>query len=194
MQNSIYAESDNPPDMTETTLSSEIIFEGKIVTVERQMVRLMDGSESMREIVHHSGGAAVLPVDENGYVYLIRQYRKALESETLEIPAGKLEVDEDPYYCAVRELKEETGFEADRVESMGSAYPTPGYCDEKIYLYLATGLKSGRQDLDPGEFLRVVRMHLSEVIEAVMDGRIHDAKTVIALLKAKEMLQTEWTE
>ena len=100
MLNPLLSETDNPPDMTETTLSSEIIFEGKIVTVERQTVRLMDGSESMREIIHHSGGAAVLPVDENGYVYLIRQYRKALESETLEIPAGKLEENEDPLLCS----------------------------------------------------------------------------------------------
>ncbi len=174
-------------DMSEETLSSEQIYEGHIFSVEKQRVRLLDDTESEREIVRHPGGAGVLPLDESGYVYLTRQFRKALDCETLEIPAGKLEPDEDPYHCAVRELKEETGFEADRIESLGSLYATPGYCDEEVHIYLATGLKSGRQELDPGEFISVVRLSLDEAIESVMQDQICDAKTVIALLKAKEM-------
>lgn len=178
-------------DITETTISSEILFDGKIFQVEKQRVQLMDGSESMREIVHHHGGACVVPVDENGQVYLIRQYRKALESETLEIPAGKLEEDEEPYSCAVRELKEETGFVAERISSLGSIYPSPGYTDEEIFIYLATGLRSGRQELDPGEFLRVVPMPMVDVLDAIMEGRIKDSKTVVGLLKANEMMKGE---
>ncbi len=178
-------------DLTETTLTSEVMFAGKIITVEKQRVQLPDETTSEREIVHHSGGSCVVAVDESNYVCLIRQYRKALECETLELPAGKLEPGEDPYDCAVRELKEETGFEADRVEPLGSIYPTPGYCDEKILIYLATGLKSGRQELDPGEFLSVVRLPLKDVHEAVMEGRIRDAKTVVGILKAVSILKVE---
>ena len=109
-------------DMTETTLNSEVIYRGKILTLERQRVRLMDGRESDREIVRHNGGAAVVPVDEHGDVYLIRQFRKALDAETLEIPAGKLEQDEASYDCAIRELKEETGLMSERVESLSAFY------------------------------------------------------------------------
>jgi ADP-ribose pyrophosphatase len=178
-------------DMTEETISEETVFRGKVFDVEIQQVRLMDGTHSVRELVHHSGGACVVPVDENGNVYLIRQYRKSFESETLEIPSGKLEPDEDPFHCAVRELKEETGLEADRIESLGEIYPTPGYCDEVIHIYLATGLKSGKQNLDPGEFLRVLRMPIEHVLAAIFDDRIKDAKTVVGLLKAKELLKVE---
>lgn len=178
-------------DMTETTLNSEVIYRGKILTLERQRVRLMDGRESDREIVRHNGGAAVVPVDEHGDVYLIRQFRKALDAETLEIPAGKLEQDEAPYDCAIRELKEETGLMSERVESLGAFYPSPGYTDEMLHIYLATDLRTGRQSPDPDEFLRVVRMPMTDVLDAIREGRIHDAKTVIGLLKAKDILKVE---
>lgn len=174
--------------MYEETLEVEQIFSGKVVTLERQRVRLIDGNLSTREIIHHHGGAAVVPVDQNGNVYLIRQYRKALESEILEIPAGKLEENEDPYLCAIRELKEETGMEAKKVESLGFFYPSPGFLDEKIYIYLARDLTLGPQALDPDEFLSVISMPLEDVINAIDEGRIHDAKTVIGLLKTKFIL------
>lgn len=178
-------------DLSEETVTGKIEFVGKVVTLETQTVRLVDGTLSERELVRHSGGACVVPVDENGNVYLIRQYRKVLELETLELPAGKLEEDENPYYCAVRELKEETGFEAERIEPLGELFPTPGYSDEVIHIYLATGLRSGKQELDPGEFLKVVSLPFADVLDAIFDGRIRDAKTVVGILKAKEILELE---
>ena len=181
----------SPGTFTEDTISSETLFTGTVFEVELQAVRLIDGTKTRRELIHHSGGACVAPVDDNGDVYLIRQYRKAFEQETLEIPAGKLDKGEDPYRCAVRELKEETGFEADQVKSLGTIYPTPGYCDEMVHLYLATGLRAGSQNLDPGEFLHVVKLSFDEVMDAIMDDRIRDAKTVVGMLKAKEILKVE---
>ena len=178
-------------DLKEVTLSNEPLFQGKVIRVERQTVQLPDKSVSTREIVRHTGGACIVAIDEHHCIYLIRQYRKALDCELLELPAGKLEAGEDPCDCAARELKEETGFTADHLESLGSIYPTPGYCDESIFIYLATGLEAGPQDLDPGEFLSVIRLPFKEAYAAAIEGRIQDAKTVAGIFKALPFLDVE---
>ena len=175
-------------DYTEKCLHREDVFHGRIFDAHRDRVSLPDGSEALREIVEHSGGVAVIPVDADGFVWCVRQFRYAFGQHMLEVPAGKLEPGEDPLDCAVRELSEETGFTAERYTYLGALYPSPGYCRETLHLYLATGLKPGKAHLDPGEFLDVERHSLEELTELVLQNELPDAKTAMAVLKAKLLL------
>lgn len=169
----------------EVKLSSQPIFEGKVISVTRDEVRLENGNTSFREVVHHHGGAAVIALTENDEIYMVRQYRYAVGEELLEIPAGKLEKGEDPFEAAKRELAEEAGLYADTYVSLGYIIPTCGYCDEKIYIYAAKGLHPTQQHLDADEFLSVFKVKLSEAIEKVMSGEIVDSKTIAALMKIR---------
>ncbi len=173
---------------TEKTISEETIFTGKVFTVKTKQVILENGKEQRREVVLHNGGASILPIDEEGNVYLIRQYRIAFDEEVLEIPAGKLEKGEDPFEAAKRELQEETGFTAKHYFDLGEMWPTVGYCGEKIYVYIATGLTKGETNPDEDEFVTTVKMPFGEAYNMCMDGRIKDGKTLVALLKAKQIL------
>lgn len=177
-------------DYSEITLSREDIYSGRIVQLHVDKVKLVDGSISTREIVEHDGGVTVIPVDDEGNVYCVRQFRYAFGEHILETPAGKLEKGEDPFACAVRELSEETGFTAENYIFLGEFYPSPGYCHEKLYAYLATGLKKGKAHLDEGEFLDVEKYPLDVLVEMAMNNKIYDAKTIIAVLKAKRYLET----
>ena len=168
---------------TETTLSSEEIFNGRVIRVTYDKVLLENGNTSTREVVHHHGGACILPVDENENITLVRQYRYALGEEMWELPAGKLEKGEDPFEAAKRELAEECGLTAARFVDLGVVYPTVGYDSEKIYLWAATGLHNVSQHLDEDEFLDVVKMPLDEALRLVLDGTIKDSKTQIGILK-----------
>ena len=172
-------------DYTEQTLSAREVFRGKIFTAHVDEVSLPDGRTSVREIVEHPGGAAILPVDKEGFAYCVRQYRYAVGTHMLEAPAGKLEPGEDPLICAARELGEETGFTAERIVPLGSFWPSPGYCRERIFVYLALGLTKGEAHLDKGEFLDVEKYPLETLFEMTLDGRIDDCKTVMAVLRAK---------
>ena len=173
---------------TEKTISEETIFSGKVFTVKTKQVILENGKQHQREVVLHNGGASILPVDDEGNVYLIRQYRIAFDAEVLEIPAGKLEKGEDPFEAAKRELSEETGFTAKHYFNLGEMWPTVGYCGEKIYIYLATGLTKGEIHPDDDEFVTTVKMPFEQAWNMCMDGTIKDGKTIVALLKAKEIL------
>ncbi len=175
-------------DLSEKTLSSERLYEGRVVRLRRDVIELPDGKQAFREVVEHNGGAGVAAVDGEGFVWLVRQYRHPFAEVTLEVPAGKLEAGENPDLAIVRELREETGCTADRVEFLGVNYPTPGYCAEKLYLYLATGLHQGAQQLDEDEYLDIVRMPLAEAVEKVYSNEIKDSKTVAALLLAQKRL------
>ena len=166
-------------------------YSGVIVDVTLDQVELCDGSRSFREVVHHPGGVTVLPLDDEGFVYCVRQYRYPYAQVLLELPAGKPERGEDPFECAVRELSEETGFAADKWQSLGCIYTSPGYSSETLYLYLARSLHAGSAHLDEGEFLAVERMPFSELLHQVMEGRICDGKTVTAVLKAARLLEQE---
>ena len=168
---------------TETMLESKEIFNGRVIRVTVDKVQLEDGTTSTREIVHHHGGACVLPVDADGSVTMVRQFRYAFGEEIWELPAGKLEPGEDPFESAKRELSEECGLSADNYIDLGVVYPTVGYDSEKIYLWAATGLHKGGQHLDAGEFLDVVRMPFEEALQKVLHGEIKDSKTQIGLMK-----------
>ena len=175
-------------ELYEKQISREIIFEGKVFTACKDVNELPDGRLAPRELVIHSGGSGILPVDKEGNVTLVKQYRCGAGKVCIEMCAGKREIDEDPKECAVRELKEELGFVADNVLSLGTLIPTPAYDTEVIYIYLATGLKNVGSQLDDGEFLETVTMPLGDAIKLVMSGEIDDAKTQIALLKAERLL------
>lgn len=174
--------------LKEERISSEEVYDGRIIRVTRDTVRLENGAEAIREVVHHPGGACVVPLTDDGQVLMVRQFRYPHGSETLEIPAGKLEYGEDPAQCARRELKEEVGAEADEFYSLGSLYPTPAYDREVIYMYLARGLHFSEQSLDADEFLDVEKLPLYEAVRRIMRDQIPDAKTQIALLKTMQLI------
>lgn len=177
-------------EIKETTINSEIIYDGKIIKVIKDTVILPDGNTALREVVEHPGGVGVLPIDKNGDILLVEQFRYPYKESTLEIPAGKRNSkDEDPLECGIRELSEETGAEADKFTFLGELYPTPGYCGEIIYLFAATGLTFGEMHTDEDEFLNVKRMSFSKALEDVMNGEIKDSKTQVAILKAKILLE-----
>lgn len=176
-------------DMTEKTISSEEIFDGRVIRVKRDTVELPNGSRSTREVVEHPGGVAVVPADAEGNIYMVRQYRYPLGRLCLEIPAGKLNYGEDHRECGLRELSEETGCEPGKFEYLGVFCPSPGFCQELIHIYLATELRQGKVHLDDDEFLEIEKYPLSELVQMIREGKIQDGKTVIGLLLAKEILQ-----
>ena len=167
----------------ETTLESKEIFNGHVIRVTLDTVRLENGDTAYREIVHHHGGACILPVDDEGNVYMVRQFRYALGEEIWELPAGKLEAGEDPFEAAKRELSEECGLTADHFTDLGVLYATVGYDSERIYIWAATGLHPVSQHLDDDEFLDVVKMPFEKALGLVLVGTIRDSKTQVGLLK-----------
>ncbi len=168
----------------ENELSREYPFKGKIFDIAVCEAELADGRKVRRDVICHSGGACILPLYDDGSVTLVRQYRYGVSEVTLEVPAGKLEIGEDPLEAVRRELSEETGCTADEIILLGKDYASPAILSEIIYVYLARGLHEGSQHLDPGEFLELVRIPLTEAVDMVMRGEIKDGKTQIALLKA----------
>lgn len=175
-------------DLMETTISSELLYDGRIVKLYRDKVTLPDGSTSTREIVRHPGGVGILPLLSDGSVIVVRQCRYAYNDVITEIPAGKMEYGEDPLECGKRELKEEIGAEAENWIFLGNIYPTVGYDDEIIRIYLATGLTFSEQHLDEGEFLDLDRVPLSELLRQVMADELRDAKTALAVLKTQRLI------
>lgn len=175
--------------LEEKTISVEQIYNGKIIDVTRERVLLENKSEAYREVVHHSGGVCILPINDRGEVLFVRQFRYPFKEVLLEIPAGKRENGEDPKECGIRELKEEIGAEAENITYLGKLYPTVAYDTEVIYMYMAQDLSFGEQKLDEDEFLDIVKIPLDKAYKMVLNDEIPDAKTQIAILKAREMLQ-----
>ncbi|MGM9970548.1 MAG: NUDIX hydrolase [Anaeroplasma sp.] len=167
-------------EMKEKKLSSDLIFEGKVVKIVKDKVMCPNGRESIREIVRHNGGAGVLCITNDNKILLIKQYRYAYDEIIYEIPAGKLEEGENPYNAAMRELEEETGNKASELIPLGSIYPTCGYSSEIIYLYLATNCEHTRQHFDDDEFIEVFYFTIDEVKKMIINGTIKDAKTICA--------------
>ncbi len=173
----------------EKTLSSEQVFDGIVVKLYRDRVLLENGKTAIREVIKHPGGVCVLPIDKNGDIYMVRQFRYPFGKVLLEIPAGKIEKGEDPLECGVRELKEEIGAVAEEIIPIGSLSPTVAYDTEVIYMYLARGLSFSSQSLDPEEFIDVVKLPFEKACQMVLSNEIPDAKTQLAILRAREMLK-----
>lgn len=175
----------------EEKLESKDIFNGHIFNVHLDKVKISDGSIRPREVVEHNGGVCVVPVDSEGSVYMVRQYRYAIGRSLLEIPAGKLEAGEETLSAAKRELSEETGCTANKWINLGVMYPTPGYCSEALHVYMATELMCGEAHLDDGEILAVEKRPIKQLIDMIMTGDICDGKTVFGIMKAYILLQQE---
>lgn len=168
--------------LAEQPLTEETAWTGRIFSVSRLNVKLPDGREAIRDVVRHPGAVAVVALTDDGRICLVRQYRTAIDRVTVEIPAGKLDAGEDPLECAHRELLEETGYTAKKMAYLTSIATSVGFADEIIHLYMATGLEFGQSSPDADEFLNVDLVELPEFIDAVLDGRVEDAKTVVGAL------------
>ncbi len=170
----------------ETTVKENCIYNGTILNFNVDTVRLPNGKEAIREIVHHPGGVGVVALDDEGYVYMVKQYRVPYDTIMLEIPAGKLDKgSEDTVSAARRELSEETGIRAGKVEFLGEFYPSVGYTDENLRLFLATDLSFNESHPDEDEFVSCEKYHINDVVDMIMNGTIKDGKTIAAILKAK---------
>jgi ADP-ribose pyrophosphatase len=169
--------------LKETKLSGEVLYDGKIVRLERDKVLLEDGTEALREVVRHPGGVCVLALTDQDEVLIVRQFRYPYQEITIEVPAGKIEYGEDPEECGKRELVEECGCTSDSFTYLGLLYPTTAYNTEIIRIYLATGLHFGKQQLDAEEFLDVERIPFDKLLEMVLNDEVHDSKTQIAVLR-----------
>lgn len=174
----------------EQNVSSERVFDGIILHIEHLTNRLPNGKLAKREVARHIGAAAVLPVDDDGNVYLVRQFRSPVDRVLLEIPAGKLDYKgEDRLEAAQRELREETGYTAENWTHLNDLLSTVGFCDECISIFMARGLSAGDCDPDEDEFVNVVKMPLTKAIDMVMNNEIQDSKTISALLMAGRILK-----
>ncbi|MDQ0299535.1 ADP-ribose pyrophosphatase [Salibacterium salarium] len=173
-------------DFNEKTLHKESIYEGKIVDVSVHDVELPDGKTSKREIINHPGAVAIIAVTNENKMVMVRQFRKALEKELLEIPAGKLEDNEDPLSSAARELEEETGYKTNKLTKVMSFYTSPGFADEIIHIYETEHLYEGVTYTDDDEFVELVEVTLEEAERLMKEEKIHDAKTVFAVQYVKQ--------
>jgi ADP-ribose pyrophosphatase len=176
------------PGIEEKILTSEPLYEGKLVKLYKDTVELPDGQRAYREIVKHPGAVAMVPLLPDGRVLLVRQYRTAAQRVLLEIPAGTLEPGEDPLEAAARELQEETGYRPGKLVRLGAEYTAPGYTSELIHLFLATELETARLEADDDEFIEVVSLPFEEALRRVVAGEIPDGKTQVGLLLAARYL------
>ena len=171
-------------ELAEKTKGREYVFDGKIIKVRRDAVILPDGNDAYREVVEHRGGVCVLALTSDGCVLMVRQYRYPYSEVLPEIPAGKRDsLDEDPLECGKRELREETGASASKYTFLGEFYPSPGYTNERIFIYLAEDLSFGNNNPDDDEFLEVEKIPFEKLLSMVLNGDIKDGKTQCAVMK-----------
>lgn len=175
--------------MKEITIKENYVYDGRVIRVRNDEVMLPDGKMTRRDVVVHRGGVCIVPVDDDGNVLLVRQFRYPIGEEILEIPAGKREENEEPLVTATRELAEETGCTAESMEFLGKFLVTPGYSTERFFIFLARGLKQGRQHLDDGEFLSVEKIPFDKAMQMVSANEINDAKSVIGLTLAQKKMK-----
>ncbi len=168
----------------EKTLKSEVVFQGKVVTLLSDDIETSDGHKSFREVVVHNGGVVIVALTNENKILLVKQYRYPLKSVNIELPAGKLELDEAPDYAAKRELEEETGYRAKTWQSLGYINTTPGICTEKLYLYFANNLEFVGDHPDEGEIIKCYEYSLDEVFTMINSGQINDSKTICAVFRA----------
>lgn len=170
----------------EKTMKSDKLYEGKILNLRIDTVELPDKKYSKREIIEHPGGVAIIPVTEDNCVILVKQFRKAVERFLYEIPAGKIEINEEPRETAIRELKEETGYESLKLTYLFEFYTSPSYCNEKIYLFLGEDLVEGEEVPESGEFIEHEKIHIDDLVKMIDRGEIVDSKTIIGISLAKD--------
>lgn len=174
--------------MFEKTLTSREIYDGVLFKVKTDTVLLQDGNQSIRDVVIHAGAVCVVPVTDDNMVYMVKQYRYPFKCVMLEIPAGKMDIDEIPIAAAFRELEEEIGMRAGTMEYMGDFLPSVAYLTEVIHMYIAKGLTPSHQNLDYDEFVEVEMIPFKDLLEMVMSGEIKDGKTIAAVLKADKLI------
>jgi ADP-ribose pyrophosphatase len=173
-------------ELREKTINSKEIYKGRVISLSVDTVITPGGNQATREIVHHPGGVAVVAIDNDDMIYLVEQYRVPYDDILLEIPAGKLDSkDEDPKDAALRELSEETGLTCKEIKHIGDFYPSVGFLDENLRLFMATGLSEGQTHPDDDEYLNIVKMPFEKAVQMVMDGKIKDGKTIAGILKVK---------
>ena len=172
----------------EKQVETKTVYEGIVVNVRRDVAELQNGNRAQREVVVHPGGVGIVPLTQDNKILMVRQYRYPMEEEMLEIPAGKLSEGEDPFECAKRELSEETGCTAGKYVDLGLIYPSPGFCRETLFLYLAMDLRQGKMHLDENELLSVEAVDIDTLVDMIMANELADAKTVIGILKARRYL------
>ncbi len=178
-------------ELKETTLTSRLAYDGGLLKVYYDTVELVNGATAWREVIRHPGAVVIVPVDGEGNVYLVRQFRYPYGKAVLEVPAGKLERGEEHLPAARRELSEEIGAQAARWTPMGEMLPTPGFCDELQHVYLARDLTFGTAHPDEDEFLEIVKLPMTEAVDMAVDGRLEDSKTVASLLRAWHRMERE---
>lgn len=179
-------------DLIEEKVSSEDVFEGNLLHVKKDTVRLPNGNIAYREWIKHPGASAVVPVTPEGRLIFVRQYRYPIQQVTLEIPAGKLDAEgEDPLDCARRELSEETGYQAEKYTFLTKLATTVGFSNEFIYIYAAEGLTAGRQHPDEDEFINVCTLTMDEAMAKIRSGEICDAKSVTAVLLLRDLQDSQ---
>lgn len=167
----------------EKTIDEKNIYNGRIIEVNLQTVKLPNGKLAKREIVRHHGGVAILAFKDKNTIFMVEQFRKPIETSILEIPAGKIEKGEDPKKCGIRELEEETGYKSNKFEFMGKVVSSPGFCDEYIYIYKAQDLYKGRSGIgDEDEFINVHEINIEKARQMIKSGEIIDAKTICAFM------------
>ncbi|GFI61704.1 methanol dehydrogenase activator [Clostridiales bacterium] len=174
--------------MAYEVVKGEKVYNGKILKVFRDEVTMPNGKTASRETIEKNNASAIVPVDNDGNIIFVRQYRHAAKDTVLEIPAGTFEPGEDPYECAMRELEEEIGYKAEGLTYVNWTYASVGVCTEKIYLYIAEKLTKGKQNLDEDEFIEIERYSIDEAIEMTFNGSINDSKTVMGILAYKELV------
>lgn len=175
----------------EKTISKKEIYKGNIIDVELLTVMLPNGKEATRDIVRHPGASVVIPISTDGELYMVRQFRKPIDKECLEVPAGKLDKGEDPMVCAHRELKEETGLETENMKHILDINSAPGFSDEVLHMYVATDLKEGESCADEDEFISTEKFKVDKLIEMVLNHEITDAKSIIGILLADKIVKGE---
>lgn len=179
-------------DMSEIQLTSQTVFQGKLLHVKSDRVRLLNGHESTREYILHPGASMIIAMTDDKTITLIRQYRYPLNQHFIELPAGKIDLGEDPLDTAKRELREECGYIATEWRHLTTLHPGIGYSNERIELYLARGITQAGRHLDEDEFLEMLHVPVAEAMTWIRDGRITEAKAVTGLLWAEKLLNGEW--